>query len=290
APVASSQSVSESFHETLGITLLAGRHFTERDTAESPLVVIVDDAFVRRHFSTGSLRSALGKRVRFVGDDEQWREIVGVVSHVRQNGLEEEGRAGIYRPWMQMNPKWMTSMTRAMDLIVKTSSDSESFIGPIKGVVQSLDADQPLANVRTLRGIVDDSIAPRRFILSMLGIFALISFVLGAIGLYGVMAYHVTQRTREIGIRMALGAQRGDVGRLVVKQGMTLVLFAVTVGLGASWGLTRLMRSLLFGVSPIDPVAFAMPPILLTVIALLACYLPARRATKVDPLKALRYE
>jgi predicted permease len=290
APVASSLSVSESYYETLGITLLAGRHFTERDTAESPLVVIVDDVFVRRHFSTGSLNNVLGKRLRFGGAGEPWREIVGVVNHVRNNGIEEEGRAGIYRPWMQMNPKWMTGMTRAMDMIVKTSADAESFVGPIKRVVQSLDPDQPLANVHTLREIVDDSIAPRRFTLSMLGIFALLAFVLGGIGLYGVMAYHVTQRTREIGIRMALGAQRGSVGRLVVRQGMALVFFAVVLGLLASLGLSRLMRSLLFAVSPTDPLAFVVPPVLLTVIALLACYFPACKATKVDPLVALRYE
>ena len=290
APVAISRSVNETYHKTLGIGLLAGRYFSDRDTAEAPPVVIVDDTFVRRHFSIGPINSVIGKRLRFGGDAEPWREIVGVVNHVRQNGLEEEGRTGIYRPWLQMNPKWMTSLTRALDLVVKTSSRPESFVGPIKGVVQGIDPEQPLANVRTLPSIVDAALAPRRFTLSLLGIFAGMALLLGAIGLYGVMAYHVSQRTREIGIRMALGAQRGNVGRLIVKQGITLALVAVAVGLAASWALTRLMRSLLFEVSATDPIAFIAPPIILTAIAVLACYFPARRATRVDPLEALRNE
>jgi putative ABC transport system permease protein len=290
APVAISRLVNETYHKTLGIGLLAGRYFTDRDIADTPPVVIVDDTFVRRHFSTGPISAVIGKRVRFGGDGEPWREIVGVVNHVRQNSIEEEGRAGIYRPWLQMNPKWMTSLTRALDMVVKTSAKPETFVGPIKGLVQGIDPEQPLANVRTLSSRVDESLAPRRFTLSLLGIFASMALLLGAIGLYGVMAYHVSQRTREIGIRMALGAQRGNVGRLIVKQGITLALVAVAIGLAGSWALTRLMKSLLFEVSATDPISFITPPIVLTSIALLACYIPARRATKVDPLEALRTE
>ena len=290
APVAIARSVSETYHKTLGIDLLAGRYFSDRDTAESPLVVIVDDTFVRRHFSGGPLNSVIGKRLRFGNDGEPWREIVGVVNHVRQNGLEEEGRAGIYRPWQQMNPRWMANLSRALDMVIKTSASPETFVGPIKGVVQGIDPEQPLANVRTLSSRVDETLAPRRFTLSLLGIFAGMALLLGAIGLYGVMAYHVSQRTREIGIRMALGAQRGNVGRLIVKQGIKLALVAVAIGLAGSWALTRLMKSLLFEVSATDPIAFITPPIVLTSIALLACYIPARRATRVDPLEALRSE
>ena len=288
-PVAVLQSVGEQYYETLGIGLLSGRYFSEHDTAETSQVVIVDDTFVRRHFA-GETSKAIGERLRFGGDDQPWREIVGVVNHVRHNGFEEEGRAGIYRPLAQMNAKWRTNRSRALDMIVKTSTAPESLIGPIKGVVQGIDRDQPLANVRTMRSRVDETLAPRRFTLWILGVFALLAFVLGGIGLYGVMAYHVTQRTREIGIRMALGAQRANVWRLIIKQGITLALLAVTVGLGASWVLTRLMKSLLFGVSPTDPIAFLLPPVMLTAIALIACSLPARRATSVDPLVALRYE
>ena len=175
-------------------------------------------------------------------------------------------------------------------MVVKTSKAPESLIGPIKAVVQGIDPDQPLANVRTMLSRVDETLADRRFTLTVLGVFALLAFVLGGIGLYGVMAYHVTQRTREIGIRMALGAQRANVWRLIVRQGMKLVFISTLIGLGACWGLTRLMKSLLFSVSATDPIAFVVPPVLLAAIALLACFIPARRATKVDPLVALKYE
>ena len=287
-PVAASRAVGEHYYESLEIKLLAGRRFNERDTGDSTPVVIVDDTFVRRHFSTGPVSDAIGKRLRFSGDDQPWREIVGVVNHVRHSGLEAEGRAEIDRPWLQMNPRWIVSSMRAMDMVVKTTTDPASMVNPIKGVVQRNDPDQPLANVRALRARLDETLAPRRFTLQVLGIFALMAFVLGGIGLYGVMAYHVTQRTREIGIRMALGAQRGNVGRLVVRQGMKLVLFAVVIGLSASWVLTRLIKSLLFEVSATDPIAFVVPPVLLAVIALVACLLPARLATKVNPLVALK--
>jgi putative ABC transport system permease protein len=227
APVAISQSVSQDYFQTLGISLMVGRYLNENDKAESPPVVIVDDTFVGRHFSSIPINQVIGKRLRFGGEGEPWREIVGVVNHVRQDGIEEEGRAGIYQPWLQMNPSWLANMSRAMDMIVKTSSDPETLVGPIRGVVRNVDRDQPIANVRTLRSIVDERLAPRKFTLSVLSIFAFLACVLGAIGLYGVMAYHVTQRTREVGIRMALGAQRANVMRLILKQGMTLVVVAL---------------------------------------------------------------
>jgi predicted permease len=287
---ASMQSVSEGYHQTLGIALLAGRHFSERDTVDSPSVVIVDEDFVRRHLPNGSPVDALGKRLRFGGEGEPWREIVGVVRHVRQNGLDEEGRTGIYRPWTQMNPKWLADFTRAMDLIVKTTDDPTKFIAPIRREVQGVDKDQPLGNVSTLEALVAQSVAPRRFSLLLLGVFASVALLLGAIGLYGVLSYVVTQRTREIGIRMALGAQKSDVLRLIIRYGMMLAVIGVGAGLVGAFALTRLMKSLLFGVSASDPVTYILIALLLLGVALLACYLPARRATKVDPLIALRYE
>jgi len=286
-PVTFSHAVSEGYYESLGINLLAGRNFNEHDTADSPPVVVVDDTFVRRHFA-GSINNTIGKRLRFGGDEQPWREIVGVVNHVRHSGLEEEGRPLIDRPWTQMSPKWAANRLRAMDMVVKTSTAPESFVPLIKRLVQDIDPEQPLANVRTMSSRVDELLSTRRFTLSLLGIFSLIAFGLGAIGLYGVMAYHVGQRTREIGIRMALGAQRANVSRLIIKQGMSLVLLATVVGLLAAWGLTRLMTSLLFAITATDPIAFFVPPVLLSAIALLACLVPARKATRVDPLVALK--
>ena len=289
-PVAVTQSVSEDYHQTLGIALLTGRQFTKQDTADAPPVVMVDEDFVRRHFPNGQPSGVIGQRLRFGGDGEPWREVVGVVRHVRHFGLDEEGRAGIYRPWTQINPKWLADFTRAMDLVVKTSAEPIGLVPAIKREVQAVDKDQPLANVRTLESLVIQSIAPRRFSLVLLGIFALLALLLGAIGLYGVMSYAVTQRTREIGIRTALGAQQSDVLKLVVGRGMKLALVGVGVGLAGSFALTRVMSSLLFGVSTTDPATFAAVTLLLTSVALVACYIPARRATKVDPMIALRYE
>ncbi|HWS90362.1 MAG TPA: ABC transporter permease [Pyrinomonadaceae bacterium] len=285
------QWVSPEFHQTLGIGLLAGRYIEERDVADSPQVALVDDEFVRRNFPNGSPPDALGKRLRFGGDDEPWFEIVGVVSHVRQNGLDEEGRPGVYRPWAQIGPRQLAAgYTRAMDFIVKTSVEPTQLVEPIRGAVQSLDRDQPLGNVRTLESLVEQTVAPRRFSMTLATVFACVALVLGAVGLYGVLSYTVAQRAREIGIRMALGARRADVHRLVISQGMALALAGVAAGVAASLALTRLMSGLLFGVSATDAPTFVVITLLLLLVALVACYLPARRASKVDPLIALRYE
>jgi putative ABC transport system permease protein len=177
-----------------------------------------------------------------------------------------------------------------MDVIVKTSVEPLSLVEPIKGEVQAIDKDQPLGNVQSLDSIVERSVAPRRFNLLLLGVFAIIALLLGAVGLYGVMSYAVTQRTREIGIRMALGAQRSDVLRLVIRQGMLLSSIGILIGLAASFAVTRLIKSLLYGVSATDPATLIIISLLLTAVALLACYVPARRAMKVDPMVAVRHE
>ncbi|MGH9902349.1 MAG: ADOP family duplicated permease, partial [Pyrinomonadaceae bacterium] len=262
-PVANTQSVDENYHQTLGIALLAGRHFTAGDTADSPPVVIVDDEFVRRHFPEGPPGGALGKRLRFGGEGEPWRAVVGVVRHVRQNGPGQEGHAGIYRPWTQLNPKWAADYARAMDLVVKASGEPTNLIAPIRREVQAADKDQPLGNVRTLEALAERSVAPRRFTLLLVGVFAAVALLLGAVGLYGVLSYVVTQRTREIGIRMALGAQRRDVLRLIAGEGMMLALAGVAVGLVGAFALTRLMRGLLFGVTATDPLTFVSVALLL---------------------------
>ncbi len=285
-----SQSVSETYRQTLGITLLAGRDFNASDRTDAPAVVIVDDEFLRRHFPNRAPDAALGKRLRYGGDGEPWREIVGIVGHVRQHGLDEQGRPGIYRPWTQINPKYIADYVRAMDLVIKTSDEPTGLVAAIKREVQSLDRDQPLGNVRTLESLMAQSFAPRRFSLLVLGVFALVALLLSAVGLYGVLSYIVTQRTREIGVRMALGAQTRDVLKLIISQGIRLALAGVGLGLLAAFALTRLMSSLLFGVSASDPLTFVGIAALLMLVALLSCWLPARRATRLDPMVALKYE
>jgi predicted permease len=253
-------------------------------------VTLVDDHFVQRHFPDGAISEAIGKRLRFGGPGEPWREIVGVVRHVRQDDLAREGFPQIYSPWMQMNPHSLADFSRVMDVIVKTSVEPLTIVASIKDEVQAVDKDQPLGNVQALDAIADRSLAPRRFNLWLLGVFALIALLLGAVGLYGVIAYAVTQRTREIGIRMALGAQKRDVLRLVFRQGLALSSIGVFIGIGCSLAVTRLMKSLLYNVSATDPATFGIISLLLTVVALIACYVPARRAMKVDPMVALRHE
>ena len=289
-PVAYRQDVSEEYHNALKIPFLEGRLFNAQDTEKSPLVVIVDQQFVARNFPGQPAREVLGRRLRFAGDSEGWRQIVGVVRHVKQNGLNEESREEIYRPWTQITPKWKADFTRATDMIVKTSVDPVTLIGAIKKEIRAIDKDQPIAQVQTLDDKLSESIAPQRFTLLLLSIFALIALSLASAGIYGAMSYAVMQRTHEIGVRMALGARRLDVLKLVVGQGMSLVVIGLVLGLAGAYATTRLMTTLLFDVSTKDPTTFVVVTVVLTIVALIACYIPARRATKVDPLVALRYE
>ncbi|MGH9871754.1 MAG: ABC transporter permease [Pyrinomonadaceae bacterium] len=284
------QDVSETYHGVLNIPLREGRLFTAYDTETTPLVLLVDEEFVARNFPNQPLRQVIGRRVRFDGDSYGWREIVGVVRHIKQNGLNEEARAQFYRPWTQIAANRKAGYLHATDLLVKTSVEPLTLIGAIKKEIQALDKDQPIAQVQTLADKLDTSVAPQKFTLVLLGVFASIALLLAAVGIYGVMSYAITQRTHEIGIRMALGAQTRDVLKLVVANGMRLAFAGVTIGLAGAFALTRLMRSLLFGVTPTDGMTFFMVSIGLIAVALLACYVPARRASKVDPLVAMRYE
>ena len=290
APIAVRQDVSEDYHKVLQIGLLAGRLFTAHDTETAPLVVIVDEQFAAHSFPNRPAGEVIGKRLRFGGDREAWREIVGVVRHVKQNGLDEESRAQIYRPLTQMTSQWSGDYARATDMIVKTSVEPYSLIGAIKREIRAIDKDQPIAQVQTLDDKLSESIAPQRFTLLLLSLFALIALSLASAGIYGVMSYAVTQRTHEIGVRMALGARQLDVLKLIVRQGMSLVVIGVVLGLAGAFATTRLMATLLFDVTAKDPVTFVVVTAVLTIVALVACYIPARRATKVDPLVALRYE
>jgi len=289
-PVAYRQDVSANYHNALKIPLLEGRLFNDQDTEKSPLVLIVDQRFVARNFPNQSAREVLGRRLRFAGDSEGWREIVGVVGHVKQNGLNQESREEIYRPWTQITPKWKADFSRAADMIVKTSVDPITLVGAIKREIRAIDKDQPIAQVQTLDDKLSESVAPQRFTLLLLSIFALVALFLAAAGIYGVMSYAVLQRTHEIGVRMALGARQLDVLKLIVRQGMILVVIGVGAGLAGAYATTRLMTTLLFDVTAKDPITFVVVTFVLVIVALSACYIPARRATKVDPLEALRYE
>jgi putative ABC transport system permease protein len=276
---ASYSTVTGDYFRALEIPLLAGRPFELRDNVAGPRVAIVNEALAKRHF--GSPAAALGKRLNIWRDEKFPRTIVGVVADTKAGALEAESSAQIYIPHAQ-EPLW-----NFMGLVVRTAGDPAAFANTLRHEVQALDKDQPIYNVRTFDEVVANSLGTRRVSMQLFSIFAGTALLLAAVGIYGVMAYSVTQRTQEIGIRMALGAQKSHVLAMVVRQGMTLALIGIGIGLAGAFGLTRLVTSLLFGVKATDPFTFAAISLLLICVALLACYLPARRAARLDPVKAL---
>jgi len=277
------RTVLPGYFETMGMTLQEGRFFMASDDAEAPPVAIIDEAFARHFWGD---ESPLGQRLTLGGGSEpQWRTIVGVVRHIRHYGLQTEGREQLYLSHPQL-----PFAARSMHVVLRTSTDSASLFPVVRQLVAALDPELPLYDVDTMEQRLAASVTQPRFNLLLLGLFALVALVMAAVGLYGVMAYSVSQRTHELGVRMALGAQPRDIFRLVVGQGLLLTLAGVALGLLAAFGLTRLMRSLLFGVSATDPLTFTGVAAVLAGVALLACWLPARRATRVDPMLALRYE
>ena len=290
-PVALSYFVDQDLCRTLAIPLLAGRMLSETDTADSPAVVLVDDEFVRVHFG-GNLHAALGRRLRFKGENEPWREIVGVVRHVTHYGLEEHARAEVYQPWLQMTsgPSASFHYFRAMDFAVKTVGEPNSYLPAIKTELRKVDNDLPLGNIATLEQKLRDSTATRRFNLGLIGTFALLALVLSAVGLYGVISYGVNQRTTEIGIRMAVGAEPKDVLELILREGLVLAVVGTLLGVGGALVLTRFLSTVLFGVSATDPAIYLSAAALLLIVAIAACFWPARKASAIQPLEALRYE
>lgn len=276
--------VTPDYFKAIGTTLMAGRAFTEADAEGAPLVAVVDESFAERYYPN---EDPVGKRIKRgkLDSTRPWMMIVGVVRHVQSRRLDATSGVQVYFPFYQDPTAYN------MSLLVRTSvADPLSLSGAVRAAIQSLDNNQPVYDVFTLRRIVGDSMAQRRFSMLLMGMFAAVALALAAVGIYGVMSYSVEQRTHEIGIRVALGAQTGDVLKLVIGQGMTLISIGVAIGLAAALALTRLLETLLFGISATDWATYTEISALLASVALLACYLPARRATQVDPMIALRQE
>jgi putative ABC transport system permease protein len=269
------------YFRTMGISIVRGRGFTDQDKAGAPPVVIVNEAFVRKHWPGAD---PIGRRIRFYGPLERapWLQVVGVVADVKHE-LNLAVTPEYYLPHAQ--DSW-----NAMVLVAKTSVEPGSLAGALRQQVWSIDKDQPVFDIKTMQEVRSTSVAVYSFSSVMLGIFAFVALLLASIGIYGVMAFAVTQRTQEIGIRIALGARSVDVLKLVVKHGMKLALLGMVIGLAGSWAMTRFIGKLLVGVEATDLLTFSVVSVCLLVAAFVACYLPARRATKVDPLVALRYE
>ena len=276
---ASFSAITGDFFRALQVPLVAGRTFELRDNKDAPKVVIVNETLAKRHF--GSASAALGKRLTIWRDEKFPREIVGVVGDTKSSNMESESGAQIYVPHAQ-DPSW-----NFMAMVVRTAGDPAAFASTFRREMQAIDKDQAAYDVRTMDDVVMNSLGTRRVSMQLFAVFACAALLLAALGIYGVMAYSVTQRTHEIGIRMALGAQAGDVLRLIVGQGMAVAAIGIVVGLFAAFGLTRTMTSLLFGIQPHDPVTFGAIALLLSIVAALACYIPARRAAKVNPVIAL---
>jgi putative ABC transport system permease protein len=284
APAADRRIVSHNYHQTARVPLLRGRLFSDQDRAGAPPVVLINETFARRIFAG---EEPVGRRLVFgAGGTNVVREIVGVVGDVRHAGLEQEAGLEYYLPYAQSpQPARVTVVARAAG-----GGDPAALAAPLRAIVREADREAPVYNVRTMEQLLSKSVGRRRFNMMLLGGFAAVALVLAALGIYGVMAYSVTQRTHEIGVRVALGARPRDVLRMIVGHGMLLAALGVGLGLVSALALTRVMRSLLYGVSATDPVTFGGVALVLAAVAFVSCYLPARRATRVDPMVALRYE
>ncbi|KPJ94149.1 MAG: hypothetical protein AMS18_04330 [Gemmatimonas sp. SG8_17] len=279
-------SAASGLFQTLGIPLLRGRLFDETDLPEGPLVVIVDEGLARRYWPGAD---PIGKRIRFFATDGPWHAVVGVVGNVKYAGLDQNYPIFYYQYHQTVD--WSRGfVSRTNTLVVRTQGDPLSLAGPVRELVRALDPELPIVWLRTMDDIAAASLARPRFLMTVLAVFAGAALLLGAIGVYGVISHAVALRTNEIGIRIALGASGGAVTGLVVKQGMQLALVGMVVGLAVAIAATRLMRGFLFEVSPTDPWTFAAVSVLMIAVGLAACYVPARRASRIDPLAALRQE
>jgi putative ABC transport system permease protein len=265
----------------MGIPLLRGRNFTEREEAEARRVVLISESLARQHFPG---EDPLGKRIVVpMSENPSPTEIVGVVGDVRYESPSEDAEPTVYLPPPELTYPFMT-------FVVRTAGDPAEMAPAVRRELRAIDPDQPVSDVRTMTQVMSDSVGRARFNTLLLGLFAGLATLLAAIGIFGVMNYSVALRTREIGLRVALGAQPARVLMLVLRQGLLLTLIGIGVGLLGALALTRLMSSLLFGVEATDPATFVAIVLLLVAVSLVACYIPARRATRIDPLTALKYE
>jgi putative ABC transport system permease protein len=273
--------VSPDYFRVLGIPLKSGRVFSATDSPDAPRVALINETLQRGYFSG---QDPVGRRINTGSEREPvWSTIVGVVGDVKYNGLADAVQPAIYYPIAQ-NPTWGS-------IVIKTDlADPLSLTAAVRNEVRKIDPDLPLTNVMTMEDRLSDAVAQPRFRTTLIALFAVVALILACVGIYGVISYSVTLRTHEIGIRMALGAQTGDVLTMVIRQAIVLAVIGIALGLSASYALTSLMSKLLFGVQPTDPATFVLTAAILSITALLASYLPARRATKIDPLEALRYE
>jgi putative ABC transport system permease protein len=282
-PSADITRVTPDYFTAMGVRVLEGRAFEERDRADAPPVCIVDETFARTHWPG---ESPLGKRVKFGGLDDAenpWMEVVGRVAHVKNYGVDEDSRVELYRPFLQSSAGGFT-------LIARTAGSAGTVAAGMRQALRSVDRELPIFAIRPLDEIVAERSAERRLAAQLIAVFAAVALALAAVGIYGVMSYAVAQRTQEIGIRMALGAEREHVLKMVLQSGAVLALSGIGIGLVAAFALARLVAALLFETSAADPPTFSVVPLLLLAVALLASYLPARRAARVDPMAALRYE
>jgi putative ABC transport system permease protein len=272
--------VTPDYFRTMRIPLLHGRDFARSDTSDAPRVAIINEAMARR-FWPGL--EAVGRRFKHSPADKSWITVVGVAGDVGEGGLDQPPMPEAYFPETQNTSNYLA-------LVMRTANDPAGQVAALRSVVHSLDKDLPLIEVQTLAELVSESSRERRFVTVLLGLFAATGLVLASVGIYGVISYAVAQRTREIGIRMAFGAGMGAVVRMVLGEGVKVVLAGVGAGIAGAWALTRYLEKLLFGVRPTDPATFAAVALLIALVAQAACYIPARRAAGIDPMSALRYE
>jgi putative ABC transport system permease protein len=279
------QIVSDDALEAMGARLVRGRWFTATDTTAAAPVAVVNETLARTYFRDGN---AVGGRIRVGSMKNPWVSVIGIVADERHNGVTGIVKEKFFIPHSQWHVVTGGSIIRNVFVVVRTTGDPLSLAGPVRGEVRALDASLPVANIRTMTDVVATALATPRLTGFLLGTFAAIALALAAVGIYGVLAYLVAQRTHEIGIRLAIGADRSQVLRMILQQGLSLAAIGIVAGLVAAFGLTRVMQSLLYEVGAADPTTFIIVPLALLLVALVASYIPARRATQVPPTIALR--